>query len=105
MGAASEEREKAVPEDAKPAILQCNLTKDFPPTFSYHGREDRYFLAKESETLHKRLQGLGVRSDLHIVPGGGHGLVDIAKKPELVMVEGTDEIHDKAAEWLLNELK
>ena len=103
-GKTVEEREKAVTAELKAAVPQLNIGKEFPPTFLFHGAADKFFPPEESVTMHEKLQALGIRSELHLVEGGAHGLIDATKLPELAMVPGTGPVQQRAAEWLLQEL-
>lgn len=49
------------------------LDKDDPPFLIIHGSDDPTVPPNQSEALHKALQGMGVDSQLHIIPGARHG--------------------------------
>jgi len=49
------------------------VTKDDPPFLIVHGDKDPLVPHNQSETLLEALQKAGVKANLHIVPGGGHG--------------------------------
>jgi acetyl esterase/lipase len=50
-----------------------HVTADDPPFLIVHGAADRTVPANQSELLHAALQKAGVASELHIIPGAGHG--------------------------------
>jgi acetyl esterase/lipase len=50
-----------------------HVTPDDPPFLIVHGAADRTVPANQSELLHAALQKAGVASELHIIPGAGHG--------------------------------
>jgi len=49
---------------------------DLPPIFIVHGDADPVVPVQESLNLKQRLDAVGARSGLHIVPGGAHGKFD-----------------------------
>ena len=98
-----EERETAIPKDLKPAMLQMNLDKHFPPTFLMHGAADPLVPPIESVTAHERLTECGVKSELHLVIGGGHGLRDPGNFANYV--PGAAEVKERAMEWLREALQ
>ena len=55
-----------------------NVTKQYPPTMLVHGTEDTDVPYEQSKIMAERLSQTGVRHQLVTVPGGGHGLGNIA---------------------------
>lgn len=60
-------------ELAKAGTPQTYITKDDPPFLILHGDADAVVPVKQSEELHEALKKGGVKSELVIVKGGGHG--------------------------------
>jgi acetyl esterase/lipase len=50
-----------------------HVTPDDPPFLIVHGAADRTVAPNQSELLHAALKKAGVASELHIIPGAGHG--------------------------------
>ena len=99
-----EERERAVPEDLRNAVLQLgvkNADVNFPNTLFIHGEADEPVKPAESIDLHARLKKGGAKSELMLLPGAGHGLLDPDSKfPDPKLAKGAREIHEKAVAWL-----
>lgn len=56
-----------------------HVTAKMPPTLLVHGDKDTLVPIQQSERLDKQLKGLGVKSNLIVVPGKGHdflGMID-----------------------------
>jgi len=56
-----------------------HVTAKMPPTLLVHGDKDTLVPIQQSERLYKQLKGLGVKSNLIVVPGKGHdflGMID-----------------------------
>ena len=107
-----EDRFNAIPEKLRPAILQCQLKADFPPTVLVHGKSDALILTDESELTTQTLKQLGVKVELLLVEGAGHSLKDAAEqyampqkgeRPKLMA--GAQEALDKAFAFVLRELQ
>lgn len=96
------QREGYIPETLRPAILQTQLTENFPATFLLHGREDRLVLPAESQLTYDRLRELGVEVQLEMLEGAGHALVDERDPPNLAA--GAKEIQLKAVDFLIHKL-
>lgn len=96
------QREGYIPETLRPAILQTQLTENFPATFLLHGREDRLVLPAESQLTYDRLRELGVEVQLEMLEGAGHALVDVRDPPNLAA--GAKEIQLKAVDFLIHKL-
>jgi acetyl esterase/lipase len=62
--------DKSVYTKASP--INC-VTKDAPPVLMIHGTADFIVPVLHSERLHKKLEDLGVKSELITVKGEGHG--------------------------------
>ena len=97
------QREAYLPEDLRPAILQTQLDENFPPTFLYHGKEDRLILPSESQLTYERLRDLEVEVEIHLLPGAGHGLLDAKDPPELV--PAAKVVQRLAVDFLVGKLK
>jgi alpha-L-fucosidase 2 len=52
----------------------AHVRADAPPFLLVHGTDDRVVPYDQSVQMHKKLQALGVRSELITVAGGGHGV-------------------------------
>lgn len=50
-----------------------NIDEDHPPTIVFLGDDDRLVPVSTAEAYHRKLQGLGIRSELHVYPGAQHG--------------------------------
>ncbi|KZT63138.1 alpha/beta-hydrolase [Daedalea quercina L-15889] len=70
-----EERVAAVPEHLRPALLEAQLDKTFPPTVLVHGGADTGVLPEESRVTFERLRAVGVTAELEVVPDAPHGLL------------------------------
>lgn len=58
---------------AKAGTPQTYVAKDNPPFLIMHGDADTLVPVKQSEELHAALKKAGVKSELVVVKGGGHG--------------------------------
>jgi acetyl esterase/lipase len=67
----------AIPRDhpalARQVSILHHVSKDDPPFLIFHGDLDDQVPVKQSERLHARLKEFGVPSELHVLPGAGHG--------------------------------
>lgn len=61
------------PEKAREASALYHVSKDDPPFLILHGDQDPQVPLDQSERLHARLREAGVTSELHVIPGAGHG--------------------------------
>jgi alpha-L-fucosidase 2 len=52
------------------------VTAAFPPTLLLHGEADKTVPIAQSLAFQARLHELGVRADLHVLPGAGHRLTE-----------------------------
>lgn len=68
------ERGALVPADLKPGFLEFFVREDYPPSVFVHGTADEVVLDDESIRHHEQLRKLGVKTELLLVEGGGHGL-------------------------------
>lgn len=95
-----EQRAGVVPEDVKDVFPELHIGAEFPPTFLAHGDADTAVLLGESQKTYEQLQKAGVRSELRIVPGAGHGFMKAGQPaPEAARV------HREGFEFLAQELK
>lgn len=53
--------------------MKGGLTKDFPPTFFCHGKEDPLVTHKIAERCCEELKALGVDTGIAVAEMGGHG--------------------------------
>lgn len=95
-----EERAAAIPEDVKPALLQLFVSESHPPTILVHGTADEVVPDQESVHHHEQLKKLGVKTELILVEGAGHGLVDLKSGFPPKPAEGKDEAYKRAAEFI-----
>ncbi|KAJ5701765.1 hypothetical protein N7488_009313 [Penicillium malachiteum] len=63
------------------------FSKTYPPTMFIHGISDTFTPCEFSERAHKQLQGLGVTTEILLVPGKDHML-------DLMLKEGDQEFLD-----------
>ncbi len=59
-----------------------NLGVNTPPTMVFLGTKDKLIPVKTAELFQKRMQDFGVRSDLHLYEGEGHGFFNKNKYEE-----------------------
>lgn len=74
------ERKAWLPEDLRPGFLQLCVDGTYPPSVFVHGTADEVVPDVESKFHYKQLQELGIRTELLLVEGAGHGLVEF--KPD-----------------------
>ena len=66
---------------------ELQVSKETPPTFLAHAKDDRLVTPENSILLHEALRKSGVPAELHVYPSGGHGFTrasDAWKKDLLV---------------------
>ena len=97
------ERQGFLPAPLDTAVLQTQLTEDFPPTFMMHGQDDRVVLPNESVLTYETLLDLGVEVELHLLEGVGHRMID--EKDPSNLAAGAREIQQKAVEFLVHKLR
>ena len=97
------QREGFLPAPLGTAILQTQLTEEFPPSFMMHGQDDKVVLPNESVLTYETLMELGVEVELHLLEGAGHRMIDEKDPPNLAA--GAIEIQQKAVEFLVQKLK
>jgi dipeptidyl aminopeptidase/acylaminoacyl peptidase len=71
-----------------------NVTRDYPPTMLVHGTADTDVPYQQSELMAVRLKQGGVKHEFVTVPGGGHGLGNIARDEQ-------QRIYRNAAKFLI----
>lgn len=96
-----DERAVALSSSARKLFPQLHIDKNFPPTYLAHGDEDTLVLLSESEHMYRQLQHAGVRSELHVVPGAGHGFRSASGGG---LAAGVDEVNRLGFEFLVKEL-
>ena len=106
------EREEMVEGREREAVLQLGvkaLGKEFPSTMFLHGKEDTMVLAGESEFLHDRIKEVGGKSELLLVEGVGHGLLDEDELKEmrdpLIWGEEAKKAWRRSEEWMIELVK
>ena len=111
------ERAKLVPERLRGGLLQLEVERrgredkmeGFPSTMLVHGEADTMVLPVESESLHHTILEGGGKSELILVPGVGHGLVDEEdfkqQKDPLETGRVAREALAKAEDWLIEILR
>ena len=97
------ERLAALPERARPAVLDAWVDGAFPPTFLVHGDADVAVPIEESEVTFERLRELGVRTELVRVLGGTHGLMTETVPPR-VMPEAL-EAYARGMDFIEEEMR
>ena len=95
-----EERAAAIPEDLKPAFVQLFVSASHPPTVLVHGTADEVVPDQESVHHYEQLKKLGVKTELILVDGAGHGLVDLSSGFPPKPAKGKDEAYGRAAEFI-----
>ncbi|KAE8373989.1 alpha/beta-hydrolase [Aspergillus bertholletiae] len=95
------ERAAAIPEDLKPAFLQLFVTEKYPPSVFVHGTADEVVPVQESKHHHEQLKQLGVKTELLLVDGGPHGLVDFHSKMPPSPSKGSVKAYDRAFEFIV----
>lgn len=61
------------PEMARQISVLHQVSRDDPPFLIFHGDKDPQVPLDQSQRLHAKLQETGVSSELHVLPGAGHG--------------------------------
>ena len=97
------ERLAALPERARPAVLDAWVDGAFPPTFLVHGDADVAVPIEESEVTFERLREFGVRTELVRVLGGTHGLMT-GTVPPRVMPEAL-EAYARGMDFIEEEMR
>ena len=73
------------------------LDRNDPPTTVFHGTEDNVVPCCQGQELYDALQKAGVKSQLTLVPGGGHGMNMYSKENLQKMVAFLDEVRTGTA--------
>lgn len=55
-------------------------SKDDPPVMQVHGDKDVIVPIAHASTLHEKLEAIGVKSELVVIPGGNHGVAGAGGK-------------------------
>jgi acetyl esterase/lipase len=61
------------PEKVKNYLEKFKVTKQTPPTFLVHAKDDKAVDVNNSISFYDKLQKNGVRSEIHLYEKGGHG--------------------------------
>jgi len=59
-----------------------NISADDPPTIVFFGTKDKLVTVETAQAFQKKMQDVGVRSDLVFYEGAGHGFFNSEKAPE-----------------------
>lgn len=59
-----------------------NISADDPPTIVFFGTKDKLVTVETAQAFQKKMQDVGVRSDLVLYEGAGHGFFNTNKPPE-----------------------
>lgn len=59
-----------------------NISADDPPTIGFFGTKDKLVTVETAQAFQKKMQDVGVRSDLVLYEGAGHGFFNSDKAPE-----------------------
>ncbi|WP_459555591.1 alpha/beta hydrolase [Lacunimicrobium album] len=59
-----------------------NISSDDPPTIVFFGTKDKLVTVETAQAFQKKMQNVGVRSDLVLYEGAGHGFFNTDKPPE-----------------------
>ncbi|PYH93844.1 alpha/beta-hydrolase [Aspergillus ellipticus CBS 707.79] len=94
------QRAAALPEDLKPAFLQLFVTEKYPPSVFVHGTADEVVPDQESKTHYEHLKKLGVKTELLLVEGGNHGLVDFGSGFPPKPFPGSVEAYGRGLEFI-----
>ena len=70
-GTPAEEMDAKAKKDVSPISF---VSRDDPPIMQVHGDKDNIVPIKHARNMHERLKSVGVKSDLVIVAGAGHGV-------------------------------
>ena len=70
-----------------------NVSGDYPPTLLLHGTADRVVPPDASRAMAERLRLAGVQHEFVTIPGGDHGIGNLA-------VSGQDRVYSQAAAFL-----
>lgn len=62
------------PEDVKLFSNESQITKDTPPAYLAHAKDDKAVVPENSRMFHEALLAKGVKSEYLELPSGGHGL-------------------------------
>jgi len=71
------ERRAAIPLSARVLYPEILIDESFAPTVLVHGAIDPVVLKEESEETYRQLKELGIETEIHIVDGADHGLIDL----------------------------
>ena len=96
------ERAQAIPEKLRRGVVQTQFDRDYPPTILVHGNIDPVIELAESQTTYVRLKDLGVKVELVVVEGAGHGLLDSLNPPNYAL--GAFEAEKKGMVFIAEEL-
>lgn len=101
-GLPAHERFDAVAHDLRPAILRAHLDASLPPTCLVHGELDEVVELAESQMTFNRLQELGVKTDLVLVPVAAHALLSPTDPTKLAT--GAEAAYEKGLSFILTIL-
>ncbi|KAH8666899.1 Alpha/Beta hydrolase protein [Xylariales sp. PMI_506] len=93
-------RPDALPADLRPGFVQLFVGADYPPSVFVHGTADEVVSSEESEVQYEQLTQLGVKTELHLVENGRHGLMSFESgslKPD----EGSMEAYGRSFDFIV----
>jgi acetyl esterase/lipase len=96
------DRPSLIPEELKPSFLDFFVGADYPPSVFVHGTTDEVVLDKESVRHYEQLKKLGVRTELLLVEGGGHGLVTHKADGSFGLIPDAVDAYAKSFEFIVS---
>jgi len=96
------ERRATLPPSAQVLYPEILIDGNFAPTVFVHGAIDSVVLKEESERTYSQLKELGIETEIHVVDGADHGLVDLQKGS---LANGGMETQLKAFEFVVKHLR
>jgi len=95
------ERRATLPPSARVLYPELLIDENFAPTVLVHGDNDSIVLKEESERTYSQLKELGIETEIHLVDGADHALMDLQKG---TVVSGGMEAQLKAFEFVVRHL-
>ncbi|ETS82853.1 hypothetical protein PFICI_04729 [Pestalotiopsis fici W106-1] len=96
------EREALLPDDLRPGFLQLCIEKDYPPSVLVHGTADEVVPDIESVRHYEKLRELGIKTDLLLVEGAGHGLVEFKPNGSISLLEDGLKAYAKSFDFIVS---
>ncbi|KAL2844824.1 alpha/beta-hydrolase [Aspergillus pseudoustus] len=95
-----EERFNAVPDRLKAGVLHNFVTESYPPSVFVHGSSDEVVSPEESRYQHEQLENLGVKSQLHLIENGPHGLEGIRQSSDSQIYRDSTAAYNEALAFI-----